>query len=83
MTIKTSASTKMATIILLLILTFIFIFAFYLFCKYLVNGEIEQTLLLPTNKKSCICNQIAPLWMLYIMTLTYIFKVTNLKNGES
>ena len=26
--------------------------------------------------RSCICNRIAPLWMLYIITLTYIFKIT-------
>ena len=39
-------------------------------------GEIEQTLLLPLDRKSCICHRMAPLQMLYIMTITYIFKVT-------
>ena len=36
-----------------------------------------QTLLLPSDRKSGICNRIVPLQMLSIMTLTYIFKVTN------
>ena len=39
--------------------------------------EIEQTLLLPIDRKSCICRQIATWWILYIVTLTYIFKVTH------
>ena len=27
-----------------------------------------------SNRKSCICHGMAPLWMLYIVTLTYIYK---------
>ena len=40
--------------------------------------KIEQTLLLPSDRKSCICHRKVPLQMLYIVTLTYIFKGTNL-----
>ena len=36
-----------------------------------------QTLLLPSHRKPCILLRMAPLRMLYITTLTYIFKVTN------
>ena len=36
-----------------------------------------QTLLLPQDRKSGICHRMVPLRMLYIMTLTYIFKITN------
>ena len=36
-----------------------------------------QTLLLPSDRKSGICQRTAPLQMLHIVTLTYIFKVTN------
>ena len=36
-----------------------------------------QTLLLPSARKSCICHRMAPLGMLHIVTLIYIFKVTN------
>ena len=38
--------------------------------------EVEQTLLLPSYRKSCVCYPMAPLQMLHVMTLTYIFKVT-------
>ena len=38
--------------------------------------EIEQILLLPSDRKSGISHRIAPLWMMSIVTLTYIFKVT-------
>ena len=38
--------------------------------------KLEQTLLLPSDTKSCICHRMAPLRVLYITTLTYIFKVT-------
>ena len=38
--------------------------------------EIEQTFLLPRDMKSYICHRMAPLRMLYIMTLTCSFKVT-------
>ena len=40
--------------------------------------EIEQTLLLPSDRKLDICHWMVPLQMLYIMTLTYIIKVTYL-----
>ena len=33
-------------------------------------------LILPSDRKSCICHRMAPLQILYIMTLTYIFKDT-------
>ena len=39
--------------------------------------EIEQTLVLPLDRKSDNWNRMAPLRMLYVMTLTYIFKVKN------
>ena len=39
--------------------------------------EMKQTLPLPSDRKSGIWHGTAPLWMLYVMTLTYIFKVTN------
>ena len=47
-----------------------------------------QTLLLLSDWKSGICHRKAPLRMLYVMTLTYIFKVKNfereyLENDES
>ena len=35
-----------------------------------------QTLLVPSDRKSGICNRMVPLRMLSIMTLSYIFKVT-------
>ena len=38
-----------------------------------------KTLLLPSDRKSDISHRMAPLRMLYILTLTYIFKVTNAK----
>ena len=37
--------------------------------------EIGQTLLFPPNRKSDICHRMALLWMSYVMTLIYIFKV--------
>ena len=36
----------------------------------------EKNSLLSSDNKSCICEQMAPLRMLYIMTLVYSFKVT-------
>ena len=39
--------------------------------------EIKQTLLLSLHRKSGICHRMAPLRMLYVMILTYIFIVTN------
>ena len=36
-----------------------------------------QTLLLPSDRKSDICQRMAVLQMLYIMTLTHVFEVTN------
>ena len=56
---------------------------FYLICKYLKWWQILQILLLSTNRKSCIYLQMVPLWMLYIMTLTNIFKVKQFENVES
>ena len=41
------------------------------------KGWKMQTLILPKDKKSGIYHRMAPLRMLYIITLTYIFKVTN------
>ena len=41
-----------------------------------VNARKMQTLLLPSDRKSGICNRMVPLRMLSIMTLSYIFKVT-------
>ena len=38
-----------------------------------------QALLLPSDRKSGIYHEMAPLWKFYIMTLTYIFKATNLE----
>ena len=40
-------------------------------------GWKMQTLLLVSDRKSGICHWMVPLGMLYIITLTYIFKVTN------
>ena len=40
------------------------------------KAENIQPLLLPSDRKSCICHLMAPLQMLYIVTMTYIFKVT-------
>ena len=63
-----------------LILNFIFkvkFVRFFLFCEYLANGERVQTLLLPFDRKSRIYHRMAPLRMLYIMTLTYIFNIMN------
>ena len=37
---------------------------------------IKQTVLLPSDRNSGICHQMAPLRMLYIVTLTYIFNAT-------
>ena len=34
-----------------------------------------QTLLLPSDRKSGICNRMVPVWIMSIMTLTYIFKI--------
>ena len=39
--------------------------------------EIEQILLLQSDRKSDICQRVTSLQMLYIRTLTYIFKVMN------
>ena len=36
-----------------------------------------QILLLPSYRKSGILHRLMPLWLLYIMTLTNIFKITN------
>ena len=38
--------------------------------------KIEQTLPLPSDMKSGISHRIAPLRLLYIVILTYIFKIT-------
>ena len=35
---------------------------------------------LPSNRKSCVCHRMVPLQMLYIMALTYIFKVIKFFN---
>ena len=51
--------------------------AFYLICEYVVNGEKFNRQRLPSDGKSGICHRVAPPLMLYVMTLTYIFKVTN------
>ena len=40
--------------------------------------EIKQTLLLPSDRRSSICHRMMQMRMLYVMTLTYISKVTNL-----
>ena len=45
--------------------------------------EIEQKLLLPSDGKSSIFHGMTLLWMLYIMILTYIFKVTNFEMWTS
>ena len=42
-----------------------------------VNAGKMQTLLLSSDRKSGIFHQMTPLQMLYIMTLTYVFKVIN------
>ena len=42
-----------------------------------LSTERKQTLLLPLDRKSGICHHMAPLWMLYIMTLINVFNVTN------
>ena len=42
-----------------------------------------QTLLLPSDRKSGICHRMAPLRILYILTFTNIFKVTNYEKGIS
>ena len=42
--------------------------------------EIEQTLLVLFDRKSGICHWMAPLWMLFIVTLTYKVEVT--KSGN-
>ena len=44
---------------------------------------IKQILLLASDRKSGICHRMAPLWMLYIMTWTYIVKVKNFKTWIS
>ena len=65
-----------------LTLTFIFkvkLLTFYFICEYIINGEREQLLLLPPDKKSRICHRMAPLQILYVVTLTYIIKVKKLK----
>ena len=46
-------------------------------------GWKMQTWLLPLDKKSGICHRMMPLRMLYIMTLNYIFKVTNFEMWQS
>ena len=48
--------------------------------------EIEQTLLLSSDRKSCICHRMAPVRMLYIITLTYIsqgHEFLTRENGDS
>ena len=45
-----------------------------------------QILLFPSDSNAGICHRVAPLRVLYIITLTYIFKVTNyeyVENGET
>ena len=48
-----------------------------------VNAQKMQTLLLPSDWKSGICNQMVPLRMLFIMTLFYIVKVTTFEMSIS
>ena len=43
----------------------------------------KQTLLLPSDRKSDICHRMATLQMLYVMTMTYIFKVMNCQMRKS
>ena len=53
--------------------TFCFLFVLRISCGW---WKIEKTLLLPSHRKSCFCHRIAQLWILHIVTLTYISKVT-------
>ena len=41
------------------------------------RANITTIYILQSDRKSCICHRMAQLRMLYIMILTYIFKVTN------
>ena len=52
-------------------------FSILLFLRiYRIWWEIEQTLLLTSDRKLGICHRMAPLRMLYIITFTFVFKVT-------
>ena len=41
--------------------------------------KIEQTPPVPSDRKSVVCPRTATLRLLYVMTFTYIFKVTNME----
>ena len=45
----------------------------------LSKGFKKQTMEVPSDRKSCICHRMAPLQKLYVITLTYIFKVTKIE----
>lgn len=63
---------------LTLIVIFIFIsFAYCKICCYLANCEKELILILPLDSRSDICNRKTPMRILYIIILTYIFKVAH------
>ena len=54
------------------------VLAVYLFLRISCKlWKTEQRLLLLTDRKSCICCRMVPLRMLCVMTLNYIFKVTD------
>ena len=78
--INSNISSRMVPVPFFYSLTFIFkvkTFGMHLFlwlsCKW---WEIKQTLQLPSDRKLSISHRTAQLRMLYIVTLTYIFKVT-------
>ena len=73
-------SSRMAQVSFFYSWSLIFKFCFGIFLDLQISckqWETEQTILLLSDRNFGIFYRMAPLWMLYILTLTYIFKVTN------
>ena len=62
--------------ILLVSLTLVWGWFLVIFCKW---REKEQTLLLPSDRKPCICHRMTSFRIMYILTLTYMFRVMKFK----